>query len=119
MNSNRDKQHFRLAESRKGKVFKVLEHLSYQSLMNQVNIFPQDSEMSTLLDEPSRKFFLKDLQSCTEVDRVATSPAADAGKIKSWNFVSRAYSVHFCITWIQGVVVKVSDSIVQKRNKLL
>ena len=75
--------------------------------------------MSTLLDEPSRKFFLKDLQSCTEVDRVATSPAADAGKIKNWNFVSRANSVDFCITWIQGVVVKVSDSVVQKRKKNL
>ena len=73
--------------------------------------------MSTLLDEPSRKFFLKDLQSCTEVDRVATSPAADAGKIKNWNFVFRANSVHFCITWIQGVVVKVSDSIVEKWKK--
>ena len=75
--------------------------------------------MSTLLDEPSRKFFLKDLQSCTEVDRVATSPAADAGKIKNWNFVSRANSMNFCITWIQGVVVKVSDSIAQKRGKII
>ena len=77
--------------------------------------------MSTLLDEPSRKFFLKDLQSCTEVDRVATSPTADAGKIKNWNFDSRDNSVHFCITWIQGVVVKVtvSDSIVQKWEKII
>ena len=61
--------------------------------------------MSKSLDQPARKFFLKDLQSCSEDS--TTSPPGESSRLKEWHFHLKSRPIPFSVVWLQGVIVKV------------
>ena len=61
--------------------------------------------MSRSLDQPARKFFLADLQTCSADS--ATSPPGESSRLKEWLFQHKSKHVPFSVVWIQGVIVKV------------